>query len=153
MFLVALPSLAADEKKASAGHGYGYSSLGCVTEDGCRLYGFGAGGEGYLWKGLAAGVDAGYQFFDSHWSEGFGLVSVNGSYHFTNSARRFRVAPFVTGGYGLGFREGTANFVNAGGGLTWWFRDRLGFRPEVRVYYSNEMGAVVTMVRFSLAFR
>ena len=63
------------------------------------------------------------------WSN-YGMFSVNGYYHFAD--RSARVDPFVTGGYSLGFRSGTLNFGNFGGGVNLWLRESLGMRIEFR---------------------
>jgi hypothetical protein len=113
----------------------------------------GVGGEGFLYRGLAAGADLGYLFPRTNSpANGIGLLSVNPSYHFVNKDRTNRVVPFVTGGYGLAFRGGTANLVNFGGGATFWFRDGLGFRFEVR-NYRDRSASFTTQLRFALAFR
>jgi hypothetical protein len=113
----------------------------------------GVGGEGFLYRGLAAGGDLGYMFpRTSPPVSGIGLLSVNPSYHFVNKDRTNRVVPFVTGGYGLAFSSGAANLVNFGGGATFWFRDGLGFRLEVR-NYRNTNASLTTQFRFALAFR
>ncbi len=38
----------------------------------------------------------------------------------------------MTGGYTLGFREGHENMWNAGGGIDYWFKPKLGLRIEFR---------------------
>ena len=65
-------------------------------------------------------------------SEGVGILSANGSYHFLNGEPSQKLVPFVTGGYSLAFREGSANLFNFGGGVNYWFRERMGLRLEFR---------------------
>lgn len=113
----------------------------------------GAGGEGFLYRGLAAGADLGFMLpLTSPPPNGIGLLAVNPSYHFVNHDRSNRFVPFVTGGYALAFRTGRANLVNFGGGATFWFRRGLGFRFEIR-NYRDRSASFTTQFRFALAFR
>src|SRR6266849_10828627 len=77
---------------------------------------FGGGGEGFVYKGLAIGAEAGFLAPTQSFKSGYGLVSVNGSYHFISPYKAKKVAPFITGGYSLLFGNGGANGVNFGGG-------------------------------------
>jgi len=65
------------------------------------------------------------------------------------------VVPFVTMGYTLGFRSGTANMMNWGGGLTWWMFRRVGLRTEVRSYeyLGHYNGHFNAGLRFGVQFR
>ncbi|MBI3896344.1 MAG: hypothetical protein HY313_10495 [Acidobacteria bacterium] len=93
---------------------------------------FGGGGEGLIYKGLGAGADIGYLFPKSDFKEGVGLLSTNGYYHFFTEGSSQKLVPFATAGYSLGFREGTANLVNFGGGVDYWFHEKAALRLEVR---------------------
>ncbi len=93
---------------------------------------FGGGGEGFLYKGLAIGAEAGFLAPMKSFSSGFGLLDVDGSYHFISSNRTKKVVPFITGGYSLLFGSGRAHGLNFGGGVNWWMRDRVGLRLEAR---------------------
>jgi hypothetical protein len=112
----------------------------------------GLGADRFIYRGLAAGADVGYMFPRASAQSGIGLLSVNPSYHFVNKDRTNRIVPFVTGGYGLAFRGGSANLANFGGGATVWFVERIGFRFEVR-NYRNTSANFTTQFRFALAFR
>jgi hypothetical protein len=82
-----------------------------------------------------------------------GMFSVNGTYHFMD---RSRLDPFVTAGYSLGFRSGTLNFGNYGGGANIWLADHLGLRIEFRdhLHVSNRVPNLHYWgVRFGVAFR
>jgi len=92
---------------------------------------FGGGGEGFFYKGLAIGAEAGFLAPMKSFSGGSGLVSVDGSYHFS-SGKTKKVVPFISGGYSLLFGSGGANGLNFGGGVNWWMRDRLALRLEAR---------------------
>jgi len=93
---------------------------------------FGGGGEGRLYKGLSAGAELGYVHPGESFRNGFGLLSTNGTYRFWNAWPSQKVVPFVTAGYSLAFRNGTANLANFGGGVDYWFRQRAALRLEVR---------------------
>jgi hypothetical protein len=88
-------------------------------------------------------------------STGFGLLSLNVSYHFANRSNPARVVPFVTAGYGLAFRSGTENLFNWRGGMTYWFGRRVGLRVELRDYIWTAHGGhrIDTGIRFGAAFR
>lgn len=139
--------------QSNSGQGYAYFGLHAASHVGFGdLLSAGAGGEAFAYRGLAFGGDIGYIFPRSSAADGIGLLALNPSYHFVNSDRTNRMVPFVTAGYALGFRSGTANLVNFGGGLTFWCRDRLGLRFEVRNF--RDMSAdFTTQFRFALTFR
>jgi hypothetical protein len=61
-------------------------------------YHFGVGGEGVFRNGIGIGGEVGYLTTRHNFDGGFGLASINGSYHFN---QRARLVPFVTGGYSL----------------------------------------------------
>jgi hypothetical protein len=134
-------------------HGYGYFGLGGTqgTTFG-KLLNAGGGGEAFLYKGLAAGADIGYLGnYNSFQRDGFGLASVNGSYHFVKN-RDQKFAPFVTAGYSLAFRNDTANMTNVGAGFNYWFSHRAGLRVEYRDYFTVNDPHIHT-VRFGVTFR
>ncbi len=112
----------------------------------------GIGGEAFLYGGLAAGAEAGYAFPGGAFRAGFGVLSVNGSYHL-NRNTHWRLWPFVTGGYSLGFRSGAASLANLGGGANYWVRDHLGLRLEFREYLGRAGSIRFRELRFGLAFR
>ena len=149
--LAASAVLAQDAPKTYNGHGYGYFGVGTTDGNNATLA-YGAGGEGFLWKGLALGADVGYMHPARLAGAGFGLLSVNPSYHFVNRHNPGRVVPFVTAGYSLGFRNGVANFWNWGGGATVWMTDRLGLRLEVRDVRDHQY-RFNTSFRVGLSFR
>ena len=92
----------------------------------------GGGGEARIYKGLSAGAELGYLHPKKDFRDGFGLLSANGAYHFWTSSSSQRAVPFLTAGYSLAFRNGTANLANFGGGVDYWFHDRAALRLEVR---------------------
>lgn len=134
----------------SRGDGYAFLSLdrpaGASVAD---VFTVGGGGEALLYRGLGIGADLGYQFARGSAGDGVGLGSINGVYHF---ARRGKVVPFVTAGYGIAFRSGHLNLYDFGGGVNYWFLRRLGLRAEVREY-RHRHGEYVLALRVGLTFR
>ncbi|RPJ87479.1 MAG: hypothetical protein EHM18_00925 [Acidobacteria bacterium] len=111
--------------------GFAYGGIGVVAGDGesAALSQIGGGGEGAFYKGLGASVDVGYLFPTRGFSGGFGTLSPGVLYQFS---RHQKANPFVIGGYTLGFRDGTVNMVHFGGGVNYWFSERIGLRIEAR---------------------
>jgi hypothetical protein len=149
----------AQEQKATLYNGHGYGQFGVSAQPGgfANLISLSGGAEGFVYKGIPVGVElaavgTNVGFGDSP----AGLLSINSGYHFTNRRREKSVVPYLTGGYTLGFGDGgVASFVNAGGGVTWWFSQRVGLRTEVRVYQlAHSCGDCrVTMCSFGVAIR
>ena len=146
-----LPLSAQDRPYAA--HGYGYFGLaGTERTTFGKLLNAGGGGEAFLYKGLAAGADVGYLgYYQNFQSNGFGLASVNGSYHFVGS-RDQKIAPFVTAGYSVAFRSNTANLTNIGAGINYWFSRRVGLRVEYRDFFTLSDPHMHTL-RFGVTFR
>jgi hypothetical protein len=125
--LLALPLAVRADSQARIFYGIG------ATPGGDAVQHLGFSGDRFLFRGLTAGGEIGYMFPARDFLYGVGLLSVNGSYH---GNHRGRLAPFATAGYTLGFRGDNAHLVNFGGGVTWWFAERLGLRAEFREYVS-----------------
>jgi hypothetical protein len=146
---VTLPLMAQSE--ATRVQGYGY--FGVAASNGTtfgKLLNPGLGADVTLYKGLAVGADVGYVgYYNNFRDDGFGLFSPNVTYHFVNSSN---LVPFVTAGYSMSFRNGTANLGNYGAGFTYWFARRVGVRAEGRDT-RNDSGFHVTGARFGIAFR
>jgi len=125
------PVPAGNEGVEHRGQGYVFFAPGGILAEETQVgtAHFGGGGEFLLYKGIGIGSEAGYLTPWRNFSNGIGLVSVNGSYHFL---RNGKVSPFVTAGYSVAFRSGHVNLVNFGGGINWWVRERIGIRLEVR---------------------
>ena len=109
----------------------------------------GAGGEFLVYKGLGVGTEIGYFTPWSDWSSGLAIWSLDGSYHFT---RNRRLSPFVTGGYSLGFRSRTANLINFGGGVNYWFRSGSGIRLEFRDNVNTEYFRNLHYISFRIGY-
>lgn len=93
---------------------------------------YGFGGEGFVYDGLSVGGEIGYAASLRRQSQGLGIASGNGSYHFKNSSGDGRLVPFITGGYSVLFRSAAAHGFNFGGGVNYWSKERLGVRLEFR---------------------
>lgn len=123
--------IAAQTTKEHRGQGYAFVAPGSTSDGGSTLH-FGIGGEGLVYKGLGVGGEIGYLGATRSLNEGFGVLSPDVSYHFLNASKSGKLVPFVTGGYSLLFRSGVAHAGNFGGGVSYWFKDRVGLRLEFR---------------------
>lgn len=148
-WIMFLPFLAAaQDSDHSKGHGYAYFAPGAMVQTGCgecdRLATahVGGGGEGFLTRNLGVGADLGYLTPTRSWGDGIGTFSPNFVVRFRAKDNDNRVEPFVTGGYTLFFRSGTANGFNVGGGVNYWFKECVGLRLELRDNVWTEFGTV-----------
>ncbi len=134
MFLVltVLFTAVAQASDESRGHGYAYFAPGWAGETGTWTAHVGAGGEGFFVTNVGLGADVGYLTPIRSWSDGIGTFSPNLIARFRAKSAENRVEPFVSGGYTLFFRQGTCSGVNFGGGVNYWFKDRVGLRFELR---------------------
>ncbi len=133
--------------------GYAFAAP-VVTNGGGNGAQVGAGVEGLVYQGLGAGAELSYLSTVTGFRSGLGVFSPNVSYHFLNATKSGKVVPFVTGGYTLFFRNGTASGFNYGGGVNYWFKERVGLRFEVRdqVFVNNGTGHFVGF-RAGISFR
>ena len=111
------------------GQGYAYFAPGASSPGGSGTIQMGGGGEGLVYKGVGLGGELGYLVPWQSFTHGLGVVSFDGSYHFNRSQK---LVPFVSCGYTLFFRSGAVNGINFGGGVNYWFRERVGLRLEFR---------------------
>ena len=111
------------------------------------------GGQGFLWKGLALGGDIGYYQFQDQNNQGYGIGTLTVGYHFVNRDKPGRFDPFVSAGVpGVVFaRGGVAAAASLGGGVTYWFKPRIGLRTEARVHVFGE--EAIAMFHVGLSFR
>lgn len=140
----------AQDPDSPKGWGYFFGGVGAFTRGGTSaLLHLGGGGEGLVYKGLGVGAEIGYIFPIEQPQSGVGLFSSNLAYHF---GRERKVAPFVTGGYSLIFRESAAHGGNFGGGVQYWTGDRVGLRFEFRdhIFSSDAPHAVTFRVGISI---
>jgi hypothetical protein len=144
--------------------GYAYVAPGGVSAAGNteRSYAVGGGVERLLAHGVGAGAELG-AFLPSHAFKDnvHGVFSLNGYYHFLSERA---LDPFATAGYSLIFRDDTANMFNFGGGVNYWFQEKLGlqleFRDHVRHHDANSLNSPAGSVtanywnfRIGLTFR
>jgi hypothetical protein len=129
----ALSYAQAPTQKERTSYGYAFTGLLIASNGGDSGVQAGIGGEGIIHKGFGIGGEIGY-FRNIRFgnNDGLGLLSVNTSYHFLNVSKSRRLVPFATGGFSVFFRGGAVIGGNFGGGITYWFKDRLGVRLEVR---------------------
>lgn len=113
----------------------------------------GVGGEAVLWKGIGAGAEIGAVGTRQYFTDSVvGVFSPNGYYHFVHR-KEATWDPFVTAGYTLIFRGGSANLFNFGGGVNYWFKPHLGARMEFRDQVYREYAALHYWgFRFGLVF-
>ncbi|MBI3666130.1 MAG: hypothetical protein HY236_07875 [Acidobacteria bacterium] len=121
---------------AQHSHGYLFVAPGGISGGGntSATVHLGAGGEGILGKGIGVGAELGVVGPAQSFSDLVGVFSANGYYHFSRSGK---ADPFLTGGYSLLFRTGTANLANFGVGMNYWIVRRLGLEVEFRDHIST----------------
>ncbi|MCI0337513.1 MAG: hypothetical protein L0226_08055 [Acidobacteria bacterium] len=132
-FLIALTASPAltQTPKERGGYGYGFAGLIRSPNGEDVALNVGIGGDGYLYKGFGVGGEIGY-VGPSGFNDGFGILSANASYHFLKVSQSRKLVPFLTGGFSLFFRSRADIGGNFGGGVTYWFKERIGVRLEVR---------------------
>jgi len=145
---------------AQSSNGYFFAAPGGATCCGSTLttVQLGGGGEFVLGKGVGAGaelsaLDVRQSLFALGGNTWLGVFSLGGYYHFIHDSSA-RFDPFVTAGYSLLFRSGTANLFNFGGGATFWFADHAGVRLEFRDHIRTDPETVNYWgFRFGIALR
>lgn len=140
-----------DNSKDRNGWGYGFGAVGASYESGCCGEGmvhFGGGVEATLLAGFGPAVEIGYASNFAGW--GLGIFSPGVIYAFN---RDKDTVPFVTGGYTLFFRQGTAHGFFFGGGVNQWIGDRWGIRIEGRDQVWYDYDVHMLEVRFAFVFR
>lgn len=138
----------------SRGYGYVFGAPGVATSsDNSATLHVGVGGEGFVYKRLGVGGEIGLLGPTGNVGDGFGVLSANGSWHFRTASDK--VVPFVTGGWSLAFNtDGHSNGGNFGGGINYWFKDRIGLRLEVRDHVFNNFSSTHFVgFRIGLTFR
>jgi hypothetical protein len=161
VFLMALVPVwgFAQADEYSKGHGYVYFAPGVAAskEEGVGVAHIGGGGEGFFTRNLGAGADVGYLAPFESFADGIGTFSPNIVARFRAKDGQYKVEPFVTGGYTLFFRSGSAHGANFGGGVNWWVKEHVGLRFELRdsVMIPGEGDWTVhhVAVRIGLTFR
>ena len=84
-----------------------------------------------------------------------GIASFNAYGHLFNALGDKNIDPFVTGGYSIVFRNFAANGVNVGGGINYWFREKVGLVLAGRFAHATvqSVGTNFLEVRIGLTFR
>ena len=156
LFALAVPAIAQNPEANYYGHGYVQFGIGRCSNIPCgTVHTLGAGGEVFVYRGLAAGGEGGYGWAQDALSAGAGLFSAGPSYHFKGQGHSRRVVPFVGGGYSMLFRQMSVNGGNLGAGITIWPAQHVGIRLEGRWYHFTIAGlaANITAARFGVSFR
>lgn len=153
LFIFALSTAGLAQEPTYRGQGYLFFAPGAITGGGASVgtFHFGGGGEGFLYRGFAAGAEIGYVAPWKSGRSGIGLLSLDASFH----VKRTRsLSPFLAGGYSLGFRSGHFNAFNYGGGINWWLGEHTGVRLEFRDHIPTQTTEVHYFgFRIGFAFR
>lgn len=129
---------------------YGFGGVGGGSNGNSdALVTAGGGGEGYFGNGVGLGGELGYIASTGNNSDGVGLASFNGSYHFNRSGK---VVPFLTGGGSLAFRGFAVGGGNVGGGVNYWVNNRFGLRFEVRDHIFSSDRPHTVLFRAGISF-
>ena len=144
-FFACLPLPGLAQSKSKTAWGYALGGIGGDGRDAAAFIGVGA--EGVTRKGVGGGAELAVG------APGL-LLSLNGAYHIKTGASK-RLAPFVTGGYAHAFPlfEKSRQGANVGGGVQYWFAERLGWRAEFREYIFASGKRNFHNLRFGLCFR
>ncbi len=136
---LALPTRAAAENRHPV-HGIIFGSLGAVAPYGdvATLH-VGGGIEVQAHNGLGIGAEIGYLGPAQGMNEGFGVMDINGYYHFSGGSVR-SIVPFATAGYTQFFYQGSVNLFNLGAGIDYRGAGRFGFRVEFRDHIWSDYG-------------
>ena len=133
LLLTLAPSVMAQTPQPPKEHkGYGYGYAGAFGNEGASGFTAGVGGDGLVYKGVSVGGDFTVLSPSLKWGRSFGVLAANGGYHFITS--NGKVVPFVTGGPMAFFGDGVGVGFHVGGGVNYWFKERLGARFEYRMH-------------------
>lgn len=149
----ASPENAADETSPTAARPYGYANVATGRcNHGYAILGGGGGGEIFPFRRLGVGVDLGYhQFIDDI---GFGVFSFNAALHLGDRTGKTRVDPFLSAspGFYTAGESGSGGAFGVGGGVNYWFHDRVGLHTDVRFAILGTEEAIA-LFRVGVAFR
>ena len=110
-------------------YGYVFGGLGATSDyEHFVTFNSGVGFEYRFYKGLGVNSEISYLAPIQLVLPGFGVWSINGSYHFDKG----KSTPFVTAGYSMFFREGYQHLFNIGGGVQRRLKSGHVLRLEVR---------------------
>jgi hypothetical protein len=148
---------------ALAQHTNAFVYAGVSTIPGRQIYTywhgehFNVGGGGQIGIGrLTIGGDVtGLIATGSNYARNAAIASAGPGFHFFSDRER-KIDPFVTGGVSvLAARGGVAGMAHYGGGVNYWFRDRVALRVEFRDHLWPTEGESIHFiaVRVGLTFR
>jgi hypothetical protein len=141
---------------AQSSSGYVFVGPGGLTSSGYTsgTLHIGGGVDAILGRGLGLNIELGVLGPSDRFEGAVGLFSPGATYYFRHR-KELKLEPFVAGGYSLMFRQGHANLGYFGGGMNYWFSNRVGVRTEVRDHVTTEYGRAAHFwgVRFGLSFR
>ena len=144
-----------DSEKLFRYNGYGYAFFsGGASQHAYRNVGAGGGGEGFLWRGLTLGGEIGYFRFPADRNAGYGVFTIGPGYHFVNRSEPARIDPYVHVGL-IGGVLAPCCFARAGsvgGGVNYWFKEKLGLQIGGQLQVLAVEEAVVAF-RIGLTFR
>ncbi|MEW6131024.1 MAG: hypothetical protein AB1757_28595 [Acidobacteriota bacterium] len=149
MFFTLASTAGLAQTKERQAWGYLFAGAG-GSSDGVALWQVGGGGDGLMHKGLGIGGELSVIAAGDGGSGGVGVASVNLSGHFN---RANKAQPFITGGATVAFSIGAAGGGNVGGGVQYWFKDRVGLRIEARDYIFSSDRYNLFLVRVGISFR
>ncbi len=135
------------------GYGMVFFSAG-ACHHGYLNVGAGAGGEGFLWRGLTLGGEAGYYRFPADRNAGYGIFTIGPGYHFVNRGKASGIDPYLNVGL-AGAALAPGGFSSAGsigGGVNYWFKERIGLQTGAQIHVLGGEEAVVAF-RVGLTFR
>jgi hypothetical protein len=150
-----VPKLAAGQGGVDARRGwfYGFFAPGGMSDGGPATLHAGGGGEALIARGFGIGAELGYFARARDAGHGYGLGSLNLSYHFGGRDPEQKTVPFITAGGSAVFHGGrTQGGANIGGGIQYWMRERLGLRFEYRSHIFSSDSSHAYEFRFGLAF-
>ncbi len=117
-------------ERISQGTGYVHFAPGMRSCDRMGGMSIGGGGNFRSSMGLGGGVDLSYL---APWrAKGDGIGALSPYFYYSYLKKGSKVEPFLSGGYTLFFRAGTANGINFGGGAHYWFSKKVGLKLEFR---------------------
>jgi hypothetical protein len=134
--------------------GYLFTGPGAFLSEGAATFQFGGGVEWFVYEGLAFGGEASLlTYAECFQCGGYVLGSINASYYLLKSSPS-KLKPFVTAGYGgAGSTEGGGiGLVNFGGGVNYWFKDRVALRIEVRDHVDTDFDVHQVSLRVGITF-
>lgn len=156
LFIVPLVAAAQGEHYQNSIQGHGFFAVGGIVGCGCTVEHVGFGADGFLYKGVAVGLDAGYAHWGPYDEESW-IASGDLSYHFGRNAGVGKVDPYtfvgITGEFPADEGRGNAA-VDFGVGATLWLSRRIGLRLEGRDYATggNELYVGTHLPEFRIGF-